>query len=336
MASSYETFPQAVNAVASMQQQPSKKTKKKIDDFRVWTQTTNLKGQDIVYKANQKQRSIKHYGNVLNGEDLHPQHKHYRRNKQKLNAVNLIPSDIQVSDKCRTILNDIYQKINFMKEGTQQVAEFNSMFLKNQNDTYLKTQTLPTLNNNFNNHVEQVSPPSSAAQTKINAKRKLTNFIYINDNYRRQLNKAFNTFNPFTHLVTLNTLKKDNHELKHNLNELTTQIDNDIKALTSKDFYRKKYQRIKNMFHRERLQTDPKEEHVNVNYNSRQQQTTNKMNKTSSTAFRSMSNTHTSFMKKQMGYLSPKKRQIEHKEKESKFNTHIHTYTYVMLIYIYS
>ena len=323
MASSYETLPQVANAVSpssSMQQQPTKKAKKKIDDFRVWTQTTNLKGQDIVYKANQKQRTIKHNANVLNGEDLHPQHKHHRRNKQKL-AVNLIPSDIQVSDKCRTILNDIYQKINFMKEGTQQVAEFNSMFLKNQNDTYLKTQLLPTLNNN---NVEHVSPPSSATQTKINAKRKLTNFIYINDNYRRQLNKAFNTFNPFKHLVTLNTLKKDNNELKHNLNELNTQIDSDIKVLTSKDFYRKKYQRIKNMFNRERLQTETKDDLVDAHYNSRQQQhTSNKMNKTSSTAFRSMSNTHTSFMKKQMTYLSPKKRQVENKEKESKFIIYI-------------
>ena len=323
MASSYETLPQVANAVSpssSMQQQPTKKAKKKIDDFRVWTQTTNLKGQDIVYKANQKQRTIKHNANVLNGEDLHPQHKHHRRNKQKL-AVNLIPSDIQVSDKCRTILNDVYQKINFMKEGTQQVAEFNSMFLKNQNDTYLKTQLLPTLNNN---NVEHVSPPSSATQTKINAKRKLTNFIYINDNYRRQLNKAFNTFNPFKHLVTLNTLKKDNNELKHNLNELNTQIDSDIKALTSKDFYRKKYQRIKNMFNRERLQTETKDDLVDAHDNSRQQQhTSNKMNKTSSTAFRSMSNTHTSFMKKQMTYLSPKKRQVEHKEKESKFIIYI-------------
>jgi hypothetical protein len=248
MASPYETLPQVDNAVlpasSMQQQQPTKKTKKKIDDFRVWTQTKNLKGQDTVYQANQKQRTIKHYANVLNGEDLHPQHKYHRRNKQKI-AVNLIPSDIQVSDKCRTILNDIYQKINFMKEGTQQVAEFNSMFLKNQNDTYLKTQLLPSLNNN----VEHVIPPSSATQTKINAKRKLTNFIYINDNYRRQLNKAFNTFNPFTHLVTLNMLKKDNDELKHNLNELNTQIDSDIKALTSKDCYRKKYQRIKNMLY---------------------------------------------------------------------------------------
>lgn len=335
MASPYETLPQVDNAVlpasSMQQQQPTKKTKKKIDDFRVWTQTKNLKGQDTVYQANQKQRTIKHYANVLNGEDLHPQHKYHRRNKQKL-AVNLIPSDIQVSDKCRTILNDIYQKINFMKEGTQQVAEFNSMFLKNQNDTYLKTQLLPSLNNN---NVEHVTPPSSATQTKINAKRKLTNFIYINDNYRRQLNKAFNTFNPFTHLVTLNMLKKDNDELKHNLNELNTQIDSDIKALTSKDFYRKKYQRIKNMFNRERLQTETKDNHVDTHYNSRQQQqqqTTSKMNKTSSTAFRSMSNTHTSFMKKQMGYISPKKRQVEHKEKESKFNIYI----YICNAYVYS
>lgn len=333
MASPYETLPQVDNAVlpasSMQQQQPTKKTKKKIDDFRVWTQTKNLKGQDTVYQANQKQRTIKHYANVLNGEDLHPQHKYHRRNKQKL-AVNLIPSDIQVSDKCRTILNDIYQKINFMKEGTQQVAEFNSMFLKNQNDTYLKTQLLPSLNNN---NVEHVTPPSSATQTKINAKRKLTNFIYINDNYRRQLNKAFNTFNPFTHLVTLNMLKKDNDELKHNLNELNTQIDSDIKALTSKDFYRKKYQRIKNMFNRERLQTETKDNHVDTHYNSRQQQqTTSKMNKTSSTAFRSMSNTHTSFMKKQIGYISPKKRQVEHKEKESKFNIYI----YICNAYVYS
>ena len=52
MASPYETLPQVDNAVlpasSMQQQQPTKKTKKKIDDFRVWTQTKNLKGQDTM------------------------------------------------------------------------------------------------------------------------------------------------------------------------------------------------------------------------------------------------------------------------------------------------
>ena len=226
--------------------QLTKKPQKKITDFRLWTQSKNLKGQDILYKANQKQRIIKHYSNILNGEEYNSSGKNPNRSKQKSNIPNLIPSDIQISSKCRSMLNLIYHKINLMKEGTQQVAEYNSMFLKQQSENYFKSQHsnneqfhFPNIQSNDNNNKEQ---------TKLNTKKHLTNFIYINDNYRKQLNKAFNTFNPHAHLLNLNMLKKENLEVKQNLEELNDQIENELKEITGKDFYKKKYEKNKFYF----------------------------------------------------------------------------------------
>lgn len=301
--------------------QLTKKPQKKITDFRLWTQSKNLKGHDIIYKANQKQRLIKHYSNILNGEDYNFSGKNPNRTKQKSNIPNLIPTDIQISGKCRSMLNLIYHKINLMKEGTQQVAEYNSMFLKQQSENYFKSQH----SNNEQPHFPNIQSNDNKEQTKLNTKKNLTNFIYINDNYRKQLNKAFNTFNPHAHLLNLNMLKKENIEVKQNLEELNDQIENELKEITGKDFYRKKYEKIKQMFERDKIQIPKSQQNQNINEGNTilptntRINTGSRMNRTASTGFRSLSNTRNNFTKKQLEHLNLKKKQHEHKEKERKY-----------------
>ena len=48
-------------------------------------------------------------------------------------------------------------------------------------------------------------------------KKHPANIQYINDNYRRQLNKAFLNFNPIIHLGNLNILRKADPEINSDI-----------------------------------------------------------------------------------------------------------------------
>lgn len=271
-----------------------KQDKKKINDFRVWTQTKNLKGNDIVFRATDNQRTIKHYSSVLNEEESNPKINNRRTNK-KAKASNIIPSDIEISDDCRKILTDIYKNINHMKKETQEITKMNSLYLQETAKDYFSAQNNNTNINSYN-------------EMDFNKKsKKPINYIYINDNYRRQINKAFNTFNPYVHLAKLNAMKSQNDKVKAHVEDIKDKIEEDIKNLTSKDYFKKKYEKIHNETLKMKAKNVPTSGDVIVST----------MNKTSSTAFKSMGNTRTGF-KKQKYYTSPKKKLPDYKEKECK------------------
>lgn len=271
-----------------------KQDKKKLNDFRVWTQTKNLKGNDIVFRATDNQRTIKHYSSVLNEEESNPKINNRRTNK-KAKASNIIPSDIEISDDCRKILTDIYKNINHMKKETQEITKMNSLYLQETAKDYFSAQNNNTNINSYN-------------EMDFNKKSKKTiNYIYINDNYRRQINKAFNTFNPYVHLAKLNAMKSQNDKVKAHVEDIKDKIEEDIKNLTSKDYFKKKYEKIHNETLKMKAKNVPTSGDVIIST----------MNKTSSTAFKSMGNTRTGF-KKQKYYTSPKKKLPDYKEKECK------------------
>ena len=251
-----------------------KQDKKKINDFRVWTQTKNLKGNDIVFRATDNQRTIKHYSSVLNEEESNPKINNRRTNK-KAKASNIIPSDIEISDDCRKILTDIYKNINHMKKETQEITKMNSLYLQETAKDYFSAQNNNTNINSYN-------------EMDFNKKsKKPINYIYINDNYRRQINKAFNTFNPYVHLAKLNAMKSQNDKVKAHVEDIKDKIEEDIKNLTSKDYFKKKYEKIHNETLKMKAKNVPTSGDVIVST----------MNKTSSTAFKSMGNTRTGFKK---------------------------------------
>lgn len=271
-----------------------KQDKKKINDFRVWTQTKNLKGNDIVFRATDNQRTIKHYSSVLNEEESNPKINNRRTNK-KAKESNIIPSDIEISDDCRKILTDIYKNINHMKKETQEITKMNSLYLQETAKDYFSAQNNNTNINAYN-------------EMDFNKKsKKPINYIYINDNYRRQINKAFNTFNPYVHLAKLNAMKSQSDKVKAHVEDIKDKIEEDIKNLTSKDYFKKKYEKV----HKETLKMKSK------NVPTSGDVIISTMNKTSSTAFKSMGNTRTGF-KKQKYYTSPKKKLPDYKEKECK------------------
>ena len=52
-----------------MSLEEEKKMTKKVNDFRLWKQSHNLKNENIIVKANGNQSTIKQYSNELNEEE---------------------------------------------------------------------------------------------------------------------------------------------------------------------------------------------------------------------------------------------------------------------------
>ena len=121
---------------------------KKVNDFRLWKHSHNLKNENIIMKANRNQSKIKQYSNELNEEE------NTKNQKKTKNSQKVSKNSVQFDSS--------------------------------------------------------------------------TSIKYINDNYRRQLNKAFLNFNPIIHLGNLNILRKADPEINSDIEKLTKHIDEDL------------------------------------------------------------------------------------------------------------
>lgn len=286
-----------------MTETDNKNSCKKVKDFRVWTQSKNLKAQNVTAKVNEDQKTIKLYTSILNEEEIPQPKPVFRPYKRRDYISSIIPTDIEISDQCRRMLNDIYKKINKMKDGAQEIFKINSIYLKETSEEYLKESTLSKAN--FG--IQHVTPP--LPKLTKNKKCKPINYVHINDKYRRKLNKAFMTFNPLVHLANINNMKKESTTYKQNMEHFKNQINEELKNITSKTFYKKKYEKIRD--------ENEKQKEKNKYTPSMTVTQTKGMNKTSSTGFKSLSTTtRTGFLKKTRANSPVKKKIPEQKERE--------------------
>jgi len=67
------------------------------------------------------------------------------------------------------------------------------------------------------------------------------NFVYVNDNYRKQLNFAFLKYNPQAHLDNLKILVQADPSIRKDITKIQEEIEEDIKWKCDKHHFRKKY-----------------------------------------------------------------------------------------------
>ena len=144
-------------------EEEKKKQTKKVNDFRLWKQSHNLKNENIIVKAN---------GN----------------------------------------------------QSTEEIKKFNALYLINT--------------------TQKINKKDTSSLPPIEEKKQPANFKYINDNYRKQLNKAFLNFNPIIHLGNLNILRKADPEINSDIEKLTKHIDEDLIEITNKNYYHNQYEKI--------------------------------------------------------------------------------------------
>ncbi len=122
-----------------------------------------------------------------------------------------------------------------MREKTQNIMKMNGLYLEDflhKNQSYC--QVLP----------EEKKEDNSLPQIEQKQKLYIHNFDYVNDNFRKQLNKAFLLFNPLIHLENLYMLQKADPSIKDDINKLRESVNEDLKEVTDKTYYKKKYEAL--------------------------------------------------------------------------------------------
>ena len=262
---------------------------KKLYDIRLWTQQQNLKGHDICISVEHNKKYIKEQNEILNDEDLNPNKKQIKFEKKRRQIEGIIPSNIILSKIARNVLTDAYEKINYMKEYSNYWELENGKRLQKTTKEFCKGRPYST-NSDFMNL------PSSDLINKLYfhplKHQKSINYIRYNDSFRRDINKAFQKYNPNINLKYLKKLRNEDNDVKKALDEINTKVNLEIEEKTKGDFYRKKYE---NIMQKSKENSQETEKH--------------KMMKTRSTNFNSLNSTKNNFNVK-------KKKKIDLKEKE--------------------
>ena len=262
---------------------------KKLYDFRLWTQQQNLKGHDICISVEHNKKYIKDQNEILNDEDLNPNKKQIKFEKKRRQIEGIIPSNIILSKIARNVLTDAYEKINYMKEYSNYWELENGKRLQKTTKEFCKGRPYST-NSDFMNL------PSSELINKLYfhplKHQKSINYIRYNDSFRRDINKAFQKYNPNINLKYLKKLRNEDNDVKKALDEIKTKVNLEIEEKTKGNFYRKKYENIMQKYKDNSQETDK-----------------HKMMKTRSTNFNSLNSTKNNFNVK-------KKKKIDLKEKE--------------------
>ena len=221
---------------------------------KLWIQKQNILPEGMPQKMNYQKRVIKESINILNEE------RRLNRNKEKLK--NIKNNEFQRSSSSK-IMDEVspYAKTMLLKIGkhikkmNQSIADITKM-----NGLYLEEKAKKTFNQKSKKNIKKIKLRRSSSEiisgnktfnknfeyiTNKNENNKkedyVKNFVYVNDNYRKQLNFAFLKYNPISHLDNLKILVQAEPSIRKDIIKINQEVEEDIKWKCDKYHFLKKY-----------------------------------------------------------------------------------------------
>ena len=222
---------------------------------KLWIQKQNILPEGMPQKMNYQKRVIKESIDILN-EERRP-----NRNKEKLK--NIKNNEFQrsssskimdeVSPYAKTMLLKIGKHIKKMKQSIADITKMNGL--------YLEEKAKKTFNQKSKKNIKKIKLRRSSSEiisgnktfnnknfeyiTNKNENNKkedyVKNFVYVNDNYRKQLNFAFLKYNPISHLDNLKILVQAEPSIRKDIIKINQEVEEDIKWKCDKYHFLKKY-----------------------------------------------------------------------------------------------
>ena len=258
--------------------------KGKVKPNKFWSQKQNILPEGMFEKMTYQKRVMKDSIDLLN-EELKPD-----RNKEKIynikkknefqrSSSSKIMED--VSPYAKTMLLKIGKHIKNIKQSITDITKMNGLYLeekakKNYNQN--RKRSIPKLKIRKNNSTDQLIQNPKTLNNNYdyisnkNGKSKkedyIKNFVYVNDNYRKQLNFAFLKYNPISHLDNLKILIQADPSIRNDITKINEEIEEDIKWKCDKFHFRKKYLNLLTRLHRSRSVQQIQEKKNQTNYNN--------------------------------------------------------------------
>ena len=258
-----------------------KPKKRKLYEIKIYTQQENLKDEYIMGKIKRNQEDILNYAEVLNEEENNLKKKKHLKKKSKEIDEYSEKTEKKLSDKSSKIINDVNRIISNMNESTEELKKLNALFLIGTSKKINKTNNIQSENLEelkYSKEIKDEKLIEEDEKNKLeNKKKKPFNFTYINDNYRKQLNRAFMNFNPIIHLGNLNLLRKADPSINEDIAKLEEHINKDLKSIIDPHYYKHQYEKLLKEHEKLRkgLKTAPTENYNINNYTYNPSLTTN-------------------------------------------------------------
>ena len=258
-----------------------KPKKRKLYEIKIYTQQENLKDEHIIGKIKRNQEDILNYAEVLNEEENNLKKKKHLKKKSKEIDELSEKTEKKLSDKSSKIINDVNRIISNMNESTEELKKLNALFLIGTSKKINKTNNIQSENLEelkYSKEIKDEKLIEEDEKNKLeNKKKKPFNFTYINDNYRKQLNRAFMNFNPIIHLGNLNLLRKADPSINEDIAKLEEHINKDLKSIIDPHYYKHQYEKLLKEHEKLRkgLKTAPTENYNINNYTYNPSLTTN-------------------------------------------------------------
>ena len=247
-----------------------KKKEQKLKMNKIWIQQQNILPEGMLEKMLYQKKVMKNSVELLNEEEKTDKNKEKIFNLKNKEYKRSLSSNIVdgVSPYAKTILLKIGKHIKRMKKSISDITKMNGLYLEqNARNTFQlenkqKNEDTPKLN--FKNiHLDSILKNDTNNRTYLNNNTNLKNylsdddddkseerhkkedyvknFMYVNDNYRKQLNFAFLKYNPISHLENLKILIQADPSIRKDISKIKEEVEEDIKWKCDKFHFRKKY-----------------------------------------------------------------------------------------------
>jgi len=243
---------------------------KQYNNIKIWKQKQNTLSDGIMSKIEYDKRVVKEALKRIKGEENEDSEKKKIEKIKRMNTLKATKSAkniSNVSENAQIILKKINRHIKKIKESTEDITAMNALYLDNKILNYSKNlgliQSEKNKMNNMNINNKSASDINKSLQETnknenengngnkkeiekdnyskaIEKKDKRNNFLYVNDVYRRQLNRAFMKFNPMTYLNNLKLLIQVSPSVREDVKKTKDDVEVDINKLCDEHRYQKK------------------------------------------------------------------------------------------------
>ena len=202
-----------------------------IKDFRVWKQQSGLISDNIIEAVLKSQSQIKNYTESLN-EGERNDRKKIRSNQSADRFKDQKKNEIYVSDTVKKIMGDVGKMVLNIRQQEDILSKVNINALLETTNQLKRS--------------EIISEPNSILKVKekeyklsLEGKlKKPPNYKFLSDSYRKQVNKAFNDYNPIIHLGNIHMLRKTDPGIDKQFKIQINEIDKELKEQKGFIFYK--------------------------------------------------------------------------------------------------
>ena len=218
---------------------------KKVDNFRIWKQKQNILSDGIMPKIIYNRRTVKSaLGNLFGEENEEIKKvKNSNSNQKKLKISASIINLSEVSPHVKEMLTKINTQVKNIQKSTDALHEIKIL----------------------NSGIKPNTDPETGTLNLKRQKNIPQNFAYINEKYNKIFNGAFMKYNPIIHLNGLKRLLVQLPSSREGIEKVKEEVDQDIKLICDKRYYKKKYENYLNRFPRNKSVDDISRNNKNKN-----------------------------------------------------------------------